>query len=242
MAIMSFERGLRESAAEEFSDGDLAARRMVAMKLLNVKVERVRDRKGPVQAVAKQTQTTPFLRNVKSGVGIMNGRSLTAYPGSAPIFTPGKEPLPPGFSEEDRAQLAQQQKWEGYAAMAMESCAVKTVLAGGAGFGIGAFFSLMSASFAYEDPLLRQQTQAGMKAHQKAREVMKEMGRGMWSSGKGFGKVGALFAVSSGFLAGGVLARNSGPKAAFGGGLAFAAFSALLTWHSFEEKHRSELV
>lgn len=52
----------------------------------------------------------------------------------------------------------------------------------------------MSASFAYEDPLLRQQTQAGMKATQKAREIFKEMGRGMWSSGKGFGKVGALFA------------------------------------------------
>jgi import inner membrane translocase subunit TIM22 len=34
--------------------------------------------------------------------------------------------------------------------------------------------------------------------------------------------------VSSGFLAGGVLARNSGPKAAIGGGLAFAAFSAAI--------------
>lgn len=34
--------------------------------------------------------------------------------------------------------------------------------------------------------------------------------------------------VSSGFLAGGILARNSGPKAAFGGGLAFAAFSAAI--------------
>jgi import inner membrane translocase subunit TIM22 len=72
------------------------------------------------------------------------------------------------------------------------------------------------------------------------------MGKGMWSTGKGFGKVGALFAgiecviesyrakndiynsVASGFLAGGVLARNSGPKAAFGGGLAFAAFSAAI--------------
>lgn len=85
----------------------------------------------------------------------------------------------------------------------------------------------------------------------------------MWTSGRGFGKVGALFAgiecviesvsaqplqpplvahavfqyrakndiynsVGSGFLAGGVLARNSGPKAAFGGGLAFAAFSAAI--------------
>lgn len=62
------------------------------------------------------------------------------------------------------------------------------------GFGIGAFFSLMSASLAYEDPLLRQQTQAGMNTTQKAGQIFKEMGRGMLSSGKGFGKVGALFA------------------------------------------------
>lgn len=62
------------------------------------------------------------------------------------------------------------------------------------GFGIGAFFSLMSASFAYEDPILRQQTQAGLNTTQKAREVFKDMGKGMWTSGKGFGKVGALFA------------------------------------------------
>jgi len=72
------------------------------------------------------------------------------------------------------------------------------------------------------------------------------MGKGMWKSGKGFGKVGALFAgiecviesyrakndiynsAASGFLAGGILARNSGPKAAIGGGLAFAAFSSAI--------------
>ena len=93
------------------------------------------------------------------------------------------------------------------------------------------------------------------------------MGRGMWRSGKGFGKVGALFAgiecviesvsavlflkmshyssyfcarakyrakndmvnpVAAGFVAGGVLARNSGPRAVLGGGLAFAAFSAAI--------------
>lgn len=52
----------------------------------------------------------------------------------------------------------------------------------------------MSASFAYEDPYLRQQTQAGLSNTQKAREVFKDMGRGMWKTGKGFGKVGALFA------------------------------------------------
>ncbi|KAH8087816.1 mitochondrial import inner membrane translocase subunit TIM22 [Cristinia sonorae] len=167
-------------------------------------------------------------------------------PGVAPIFPAGKEPLPPGWTEDDREQMLQQKKWTGYMQMAMESCAAKTVIAGGAGFGIGAFFSLMSASFAYEDPLLRQQTQAGMSTTQKASEVFKEMGRNMWRSGKGFGKVGALFAgiecviesyrakndmvnpIAAGFVAGGVLARNAGPKAAFGGGLAFAAFSAAI--------------
>ncbi|EKM81141.1 hypothetical protein AGABI1DRAFT_112833 [Agaricus bisporus var. burnettii JB137-S8] len=167
-------------------------------------------------------------------------------PCEIPIWAPGKEPLPPGFTEEDRTAMVQQQQYSKYASMAMESCAVKTVMAGTMGFGIGAFFSLMSASLAYEDPLLRQQTQAGMNTTQKAGQIFKEMGRGMLSSGKGFGKVGALFAgiecciegyrakndiwnsVSSGFLAGGVLARNAGPKAALGGGLAFAAFSAAI--------------
>ncbi|KAF8911496.1 mitochondrial inner membrane translocase subunit Tim17/Tim22/Tim23/peroxisomal protein PMP24 [Gymnopilus junonius] len=123
----------------------------------------------------------------------------------------------------------------------MESCPTKTVLAGGAGFGIGAFFSLMSASFAYEDPYLRAQSQAGMNTTQKAGQIFKEMGKGMWTSGKGFGKIGALFcwsryrakndiynSVSAGFISGGILARNSGPKAALTGGLAFAAFSTAI--------------
>jgi hypothetical protein len=34
--------------------------------------------------------------------------------------------------------------------------------------------------------------------------------------------------VSAGFVSGGILARNSGPKAVVGGGLAFAAFSAVI--------------
>ncbi len=34
--------------------------------------------------------------------------------------------------------------------------------------------------------------------------------------------------VSAGFVSGGILARNAGPKAAVGGGLAFAAFSAAI--------------
>lgn len=34
--------------------------------------------------------------------------------------------------------------------------------------------------------------------------------------------------VAAGFIAGGILARNSGPKAAAGGAVAFAAFSAVI--------------
>lgn len=128
-----------------------------------------------------------------------------------PVFPAGKEPLPPGFTEEDRAQMMQAKKYQDYMTMGMESCVAKSVLAGGGGtlsifslhqqsgtpfqklpvgLAIGAFFSLMSSSFAYEDPLSR----ARLTTTQKASEIFKEMGRGMWRSGKGFGKVGALFA------------------------------------------------
>ena len=138
----------------------------------------------------------------------------------APLFPAGKEPLPPGLTEEDRAQILQAKKYQAWMTSGMESCAAKTVIAGiggecvhrlapitdvyislvssfffcSLGLGIGAFFSLMSASFAYEDPYLRAQSQAGMSNTQKAREIFKDMGKGMWRTGKGFGKVGALFA------------------------------------------------
>lgn len=143
----------------------------------------------------------------------MDGKS---FPLVAPLYPAGREPLPPGMSEEDRKQLMQAKKYQSWMMMGMESCVAKTIMAGAGGkfkysifrqqfprlrtrhpptgLGIGAFFSLMSASFAYEDPYLRQQTQAGLNNTQKAREVFKEMGRGMWRTGKGFGKVGALFA------------------------------------------------
>lgn len=50
----------------------------------------------------------------------------------------------------------------------------------------------MSATFAYEDPLARA-AQAGGSTANQARVMFKELGRNMWSSGKGFGKVGALY-------------------------------------------------
>lgn len=52
----------------------------------------------------------------------------------------------------------------------------------------------MSASFAIEDPMSRASQELrdqGMKG--QAKHMFKEMARNMWSSGKGFAKVGALY-------------------------------------------------
>lgn len=64
------------------------------------------------------------------------------------------------------------------------------------GFGMGAFFSLMSSTFAYEDPTSRTWQNATMNTTQKTAVIFKDMGKGMWRGGKGFGTVGALYAGS----------------------------------------------
>lgn len=46
------------------------------------------------------------------------------------MFPAGREPLPPGMTEEDRAQLLEAKKYQGWMTMGMESCAAKTVIAG----------------------------------------------------------------------------------------------------------------
>jgi len=46
------------------------------------------------------------------------------------MFPTGREPLPPGMTEEDRAQLMQAKKYQGWMTTGMESCAAKTVIAG----------------------------------------------------------------------------------------------------------------
>ncbi len=48
----------------------------------------------------------------------------------APVFPAGKEPLPPGMTEEDRANLLQAKKYQDYMAVGMESCLAKTTIAG----------------------------------------------------------------------------------------------------------------
>lgn len=59
-------------------------------------------------------------------------------------------------------------------------------------FGLGAFFSLMSTSFQYEDPMNRANVHVSTMAQTKI--AMKDMGVKMLSSGKGFAKVGAIYA------------------------------------------------
>ena len=51
-------------------------------------------------------------------------------PGVVPIWPAGKEPLPPGWTEDDREQMMQTKKFQGYMQMAMESCIAKTAIAG----------------------------------------------------------------------------------------------------------------
>ncbi|KAI3626146.1 hypothetical protein CBS9595_001507 [Malassezia furfur] len=71
----------------------------------------------------------------------------------APVYLPGTEPLPEGTTEADRTQIKEMTKYQNYTLAAMESCVTKSVMSGVLGFGLGAFFALMSASFAIDDPI-----------------------------------------------------------------------------------------
>lgn len=132
---------------------------------------------------------------------------MTQLPMTAPIYLPGQEPLPPGATEADRAQLAEMKFYQNLMSMGMESCPVKCALSGAAGFALGGFFSLLSSSLSVDDPLRRShlaaaQLQASEKGlplppepttAQQTKDFFKETGRGMYRSAKGFGKVGAIY-------------------------------------------------
>lgn len=51
----------------------------------------------------------------------------------APIYLPGQEPVPPGTTQEERAEMQQSIKYQKMLGGAMESCPLKVVLSGGAG-------------------------------------------------------------------------------------------------------------
>lgn len=132
---------------------------------------------------------------------------MAANPWVCPIYLPGKEPGLEALSPEERYQMTQVKYWSDMTSAAMESCPVKTAMSGVLGFGLGGFFSLLSASFAIDDPLRRSNLQAAamaanpgqaappeMTTMQQTRAYFKETGKQMYRSGKGFGKVGALYA------------------------------------------------
>ena len=66
------------------------------------------------------------------------------FRGLVPIYAPGKEPLPPGITEDDRATYMQAMKYQALAGAAMESCAAKATIA--AVGGTPADFSLYEKS------------------------------------------------------------------------------------------------
>jgi hypothetical protein len=50
-----------------------------------------------------------------------------------PIYLPGQEPYPAGTTSEEKQEFAQMQKYQRWMGLAMESCALKVVMSGGAG-------------------------------------------------------------------------------------------------------------
>jgi len=55
---------------------------------------------------------------------------MQTHPLLAPVFPAGREPLPPGMTEEDRANVMQVKKYQDYMSAGMESCLGKTTVAG----------------------------------------------------------------------------------------------------------------
>ena len=127
-----------------------------------------------------------------------------------------------------------------------ESCAFKTVLSGGAGFGLGALFGLFMSSLSMEstdaaiyDKPFKEQMKIGFR----------DMGKKSFSTAKNFGLVGSIFAgseccieafrakndlynsASAGCFTGGVLGAKAGPQAAAFGCVGFAAFSTAIDWY-----------
>jgi hypothetical protein len=58
---------------------------------------------------------------------------MSTLPLVPPLFPAGKEPLPPGFTENDRQVMLQNKRMQNYMQMGMESCLAKTTLAAGMG-------------------------------------------------------------------------------------------------------------
>lgn len=145
---------------------------------------------------------------------------------TAPLTPSSAAPdFPPEWTAAERSAHMQSLRLTSFLSSASESCLFKGAISATAGFGLGAFFSLMSASMTYESSALS----STVNTSQSVRVVFKEMAKGMWSSGKSFGRIGAIFATVEccvegyrarndlwngtigGILTGAILARRSSP-------------------------------
>ncbi|KAI9853350.1 MAG: Mitochondrial import inner membrane translocase subunit tim22 [Vezdaea acicularis] len=159
--------------------------------------------------------------------------------------------LPAGPSEDGASaeQLQQQQIMKTMQA-GMESCVVKSVMAGGAGFVMGGMFGLFISSMSYDTPLTpKGQELATLSTREQLRRGFKDMGAKSYSSAKNFGRIGAIYAgtecciegyrakndlangVIAGCLTGGAISYKAGPQAAAVGCAGFAAFSLAIDYY-----------
>jgi len=163
-----------------------------------------------------------------------------SFPGfTPPLGGPGTG-AGPGMSEQEQAMVKAMHA-------AMESCPVKTVMAGGMGFALGGAFGLFMASMSYDSPLTPQGREIStLPWREQLRRGFKDMGSRSFSSAKNFGLVGALFSgteccieglrakndlkngIAAGCITGGLLGAKAGPQAAAVGCVGFAAFSAAI--------------
>ena len=76
----------------------------------------------------------------------------------------------------------------------MESCVVKSIMAGGMGFALGGAFGLFMASMSYDTPLSPQgQQMATLPLREQLKRGFKDMGSRSYGSAKNFMIIGAAF-------------------------------------------------
>ncbi|KAJ1569556.1 Mitochondrial import inner membrane translocase subunit tim22 [Nowakowskiella sp. JEL0078] len=132
----------------------------------------------------------------------------------------------------------------------MESCPVKVAMAGVGGFAIGGLIGMFMSSLethAMNEDYLK------MKFKDQVKFTFKDLGARALSSGKNFGKIGAIYSGSeciiesyraktdlynsavAGCVTGGILAANAGPQAMVMGCGSFAAFSIILEQKALQQ-------
>ncbi|GAA95205.1 hypothetical protein E5Q_01861 [Mixia osmundae IAM 14324] len=179
--------------------------------------------------------------------------------GSSPLLPPYIIPETWGTpTPEEVAQFKQMKRIERIFSQAPESALFKAGMSGVVGGGLGAFLSLVSVSFAYEDPFrTNPNIRPDMSTMKKTGVMFADMGKGMYRQGKTWGRIGFLFAGAEsivegyrakhdpwnpffgGLITGSIISRKSGLRAASLSGLGFGLFGAAIE-HFFIEREKPD--